>query len=214
MIGRLAQCVIVVAAVILFASCVREEGVKKATLSQPQSANVASSPDRSRVTWSSSDLETWLDNYKELKRAWVRFQRSQPYRLAQPSDRNLTAAAASRVETNSERQIVPYLMWWGAEGYEGREFLAAIVVDPSRTDPNRYGLVVIAAPTSDGSKYKPYWVAREEDMESYLLSPASGSLFIECFRRDGTEETKELAWYRSKRQFQLKPPYSTVTPSK
>ena len=208
MIG-LPHCVIAVSAVILFASCVREEGVKKTALSQAQNANVASFPDRSRVNWSSSDLETWLDNNKELKRAWKHFERSQPYRLAQPSDRNLTAAAAGRVSTNNERQIVPFLTWWGAEGYEGREFLVAIVVDPSRTDPNRYGLVVVAAPTS-GGKYKPYWVAREEDMESYLLSPASGSVFVECFRRDGTEETKELAWYRSKRQFQLKNPYSTV----
>ena len=210
MIRRLPQCVIAVSAVILFASCVREEGVKKAT--QPQNANVASSPDRSRVTWSSSELAIWLDNNKELKRAWIHFERSQPYHLAQPSDRNLTAAAAKRVSTNNEGQIVPYQRWWGAEGYQGRDFVVAIVVDSSRTDPNRYGLVVIAAPTSDGGKYKPYWVAREEDMESYLLSPASGSLFVECFRRDGTEETKALAWYRSKRQFQFKKLPSAVTP--
>ena len=37
---------------------------------------------------------------------------------------------------------------------------------------------------------------REEDMESYLISPASGSIFMECFRRDGVEETRELAWDR------------------
>ena len=64
--------------------------------------------------------------------------------------------------------------------------------------------IVIAAPKSDGGTYKTYWAAREEDMESYLLSPASGSFFIECFRRDGTEETKALAWYRSRRKFELK----------
>lgn len=40
-------------------------------------------------------------------------------------------------------------------------------------------------------------------MESYLLSPASGSVYIECFRRDGTEETKELIWERKSRQFRL-----------
>jgi hypothetical protein len=64
--------------------------------------------------------------------------------------------------------------------------------------------VVIAAVASEGAAYNPYWVLREEDMESYLISPASGSVFMECFRRDGTEQTKELAWDRKSRQFRLK----------
>ena len=51
--------------------------------------------------------------------------------------------------------------------------------------------------------YKPYWVLREEDMESYLLSPASGSVFIECFHRDGTEQTKELVWDSKSHGFRL-----------
>jgi len=98
------------------------------------------------------------------------------------------------------------MTWWGVRGYRGfanKDFLVAIVVDPSRTDPKRYGLVVLAAIVSEGPGYKPYWVLREEDMESYLISPASGSVFMECFRRDGTEQTKELAWDRESRQFHL-----------
>lgn len=202
MIGRLLQCVIVACAVLVVTSCRREEIAP----AQPVNRNPAATPSyKSPVTWSTSDFENQMDDDKELKRVWKKFEQSQKYRLAQPSDRNLTAEAAERVRTNSEGQIVPFLKWWGAEGYRGKQdFLVVILVDPSRTDPNRYGLVVIAAPTSDGGKWKVYWVAREEDMESYLISPASGSVFIECFRRDGTKETKSIAWYRSKRQFQLK----------
>ncbi len=110
------------------------------------------------------------------------------------------------MNSNSVNQIIPSLIWWGASGYRGtagKDFLVAIVVDSSRSDPNRYGLVVLAAPTSEGPYYKTYWVLREEDMESYLISPASGSLYMECFRRDGSEQTKEIIWDRKARQFRL-----------
>ena len=158
-----------------------------------------------RVTSWQTDPTAESDN-EPLKRAWKQLERSQNYRLAQFSDRNLTAAAAARVKSNNSNQIKPSLIWWGARGYRGadtQDFLIAIVVDPSRSDPKRYGLVVIAAVASDGGRYKPYWASRDEDMESYLISPASGSMFIECFHRDGTEQTKELIWERKSRQFRL-----------
>jgi hypothetical protein len=158
------------------------------------------------ISWPSDPTDYVTDN-EPLKLAWRNFERSQKYRLAQPSDRKLTPAAAARVKSNNPNQIKPFLTWWGAQGYRGsdtKDFLIAIVVDPSRSDPNRYGLVILAAVASEGPPYKPYWVLREEDLESYLISPASGSVFMECFRRDGTDQTKELAWDRKSRQFRLK----------
>jgi len=157
--------------------------------------------------WPNAPYEYMSDN-EPLRRAWDQFERTQKYRLAQPTDRNLTPAAATRVSANNPNQIVPILNWWGARGYRAAndhkvDFIIAIVVDPSRTDPKRYGLVVIAAVASQGPSYKPYWVLREEDMESYLLSPASGSVYIECFNRDGTEQTKELVWDRKLPGFRL-----------
>ncbi len=141
-----------------------------------------------------------------LQRAWRLFETSQTYRLAQFSDRQLTTEAAARVKSNNPNQIKPSLLWWGARGYRGantQDFLIAIVVDPSRSDPKRYGLVVIAAVASEGGRYKAYWVSREEDMESYLPSPASGSVYIECFQRGSAEQTKELIWDRKTRRFSL-----------
>ena len=165
---------------------------------------IAAPGSETTVTWSSVDLVQRLESNKALYRAWRDFEHAQTYRLAQPSDRRLTPAALARVKSNGPNQIIPFLTWWGAEGYKGRaDFLIVIVVDPSRADAERYGLIVIAAPKSEGSNYKTYWVAREKDMESYLISPASGSVFLECFRRDGTLETKELVWMRRSRQFSL-----------
>ncbi len=156
------------------------------------------------VSWSPSDLDQLLEGNQALKRAWKNFEMSQKYRFALPPDRKLTPAAAARVKSNNPNQIIPFKTWWGARGYDGRsDFLIAIVVDPSRTDAHRYGLVVIAGPKSEGSHYKPYWVLREEDMESYLISGASGNVSIECFRRDGTQETKSLVWQNASRRFRL-----------
>jgi hypothetical protein len=141
-----------------------------------------------------------------LKRVWADFERSQQYRLARPSDRSLTPAARARVNSNNPAQIIPFLKWWDVRGLTSSGFkdvLVAIVVDPGRSDQNRYGLVVLAAPASEGGAYKVYWVSREGDMESYLISPASGSIYMECFRRDGGEETKELAWDKKSKRFKL-----------
>jgi hypothetical protein len=171
-------------------------------LTQQPTPTPAASPS-TEDRWAASFAEI-LNHLPEVKRAWTDFERSQNYRLARPSDRNLTSQAAARVSSNNPNQIKPFLNWWGARGYEGKtDFLVAIVVDPSRTDSKRYGLVVFAAPKSEGPDFRPYWVLREEDMESYLLSPASGSVYVECFRRDGTEDTKELVWDRKSRQFRL-----------
>jgi hypothetical protein len=165
----------------------------------------APTPDETVRSWPSAPNEYMSDN-QPLKLAWNNFERSQNYRLAQPSDRNLTPAAEARVRSNSPHQIVPVINWWGARGYRGantNDFLIAIMVDPARSDSKRYGLLVMAAVASEGRDYKPFWVSQEEDMESYLLSPASGSVYIECFSRDGTEQTKELVWDKKSRQFRL-----------
>lgn len=156
------------------------------------------------IQWSSDPTQHVADN-EPLRRAWRNFESSQKYRLAQPSDRRLSPAAVSRVNSNNPNQIIPFLTWWGSQGYrgDGKDFLVAVVVDPSRTDTNRYGLVVLAAPESEGAAYKVYWVMREADMESWLISPASGSVFMECFQRDGSNETKEIAWDRKSKRFKL-----------
>lgn len=124
-----------------------------------------------------------------------------------PPDRVLSPAARARVDSNAAHQIIPFISWWGAKGFEPAEdtdIFVAIVVDPSRSDVKRYGLIVIAASATEGREYRVYWVARDEDMESYLLSPASGSIFIELYRRNGPDEIKELAWNRRLKIFELK----------
>lgn len=172
-----------------------------------QSTQTSTSSKQSDISWPSNPFAPGELENEELKRAWDRFESMQPYRLATPADRKLSPAAVARVNSNSANQVIPFISWWGVRGLQktnDTDVLVAIVVDPSRTDPKRYGLVVFAAPVSEGPEYKVYWVLREQDLESYLLSPASGSVFIEAYRRDGTDEIKELAWDGKSKMFRLK----------
>src|SRR4030095_1759876 len=178
-------------AIILVQACRGTDRVRIPDQASPSAAASPSPSDR----WA-ADLADFLDHNPDVKRAWTDFERSHKYRMAQPSDRNLSPRAQAQVDSNTN-QIIPYLNWWGARGYRGKtDFLVVIVVDPTRSDPNRYGLVVFAAPKSEGPNFKPYWVLRNEDLESCLLSGASGTVWIERFNRDGTEQTKELVWDR------------------
>ena len=186
MSGRVLFAVTAVFAMVISASC----NVDRRAKSGPSVVNsniAAPSPSPLAVTW--TDFEQRLDNAGELKRAWTRFERSQKYRLATPND----------------VQHQPFQIWWGCEAYQGPEFLTAIVVDPSRSDPNRYGVVVLAAPESEGSKYRTYWATREENLHDCEVSGSSGSLFVTCLKGDGSRETRSLGWYKSRREFRLKP---------
>lgn len=198
---KLLPCLIAISALLTSPSCNANEQIRtsEATVT-PLSPNTQVS-----ITWPSDPTQVVTDS-EELKRAWARFESSQPYRLAKPSDRTLSPEARARVNSNNPGQIVPFLYWWGVRDLVSsnhKNVLVVIVVDPNRSDPNRYGLVVFAAPKSVSQSYKTYWVAREEDMESYLISPASGSVFLEFFRRNGSNQTKELAWDRKSRRFKL-----------
>jgi hypothetical protein len=184
---RLPQLMFAVCALAALLSCSTQKAKTPGPPIAAVNSSVAPTPEV-RVESLESVLAGRPENNKELERAWANFKRSQKYRLAQLG----------------ETKTGPYQIWWGTEAYEGKEFLVAIVVDPSRTDPNRYGLVVIAAPKSDGGKYKAYWVAQEQDLSNCEISPASGSVFFNCIRADGTKDGRSLAWFRSRRQFELK----------
>lgn len=183
-----------VCAVVCFGACRSDQqaALPKTVNTPSPTPSVTPPPQPDINNWLANDADVRKD--KRLLRAWTRFERSQKYRLAQSADRKFVPGQSSQ----------SFLVWWGAEAYQGDNFLVAVVVDPSRTDPNRYGLIVIAAPESAGGNYKTYWVAREEDMSRYIISPASGSVFIARYREDGTYDGKSLAWYRSRREFRLK----------
>ena len=173
-------------------------------LSKPVTAEQLAFP---AIQWSPDPTQQDISPDPELKRAWAIFEKTTGYVLARPQDRTFSRAALSRLAGSSPGRIVPAIVWWGLTGFESagpRDSLVAIVVDPMRTDLNRYGLVVIAAPKGDGGRYRTFWVVRESDLGAWAFSPASGSVFVEAYREDGTSEIRDLVWDDRGREFVLR----------
>jgi hypothetical protein len=124
--------------------------------------------------------------------AWRAFSDGGRYRIAGPDDFGL-----------SDREKIKF----GLFGENERPFLggndinldgvwndyAAIVVDTTRSDPNRFGLVIFNA-SKNGNGYKQYWLYRNEDLSRTVISWASTELFVKRVQGDGSHETCIVKW--------------------
>lgn len=63
---------------------------------------------------------------------------------------------------------------------------AAIVVDTTRTDPNRFSLVIFSQPTDLSGRYKTHLLFSERDLSKTLLEWWSGGLAVREYHDDGT----------------------------
>ncbi len=145
---------------------------------------------------------TGESNSEALRKAWQRFTANGQYRLAQTEDMRFSEAASRTNRINN----IPYIYIWGNLAYKKRvedDHLAAIVVDTTRNDENRFGLVIFSPP--EGSEdYKIHWLYRERDLSRTTLSRASGSFFVSEYLDDGTQQTCIVHWYRSRKQFECR----------
>jgi len=97
----------------------------------------------------------------QLKQAWADFTRDGRYKMARDS---------------------AYVYSWGDLGhpYEiGHKHLTVLVVDATKTEPNRYGVVIFTAPAGEGGRYKQYWLYRDRDTPNADLHGVSGYLFVD-----------------------------------
>lgn len=109
-----------------------------------------------------------------LKKAWLTFIQDGRYRLAR-------------------KNAFEYI--WGDLGYDfdpNYKHLAALVVDTTRTDPNRYSVVIFSSPNGANGQYKQYWLYRDRDTPNTEISRASGYLFV-----DGCS----VRWNRQRKQY-------------
>jgi hypothetical protein len=124
----------------------------------------------------------------ELKEAWGRFARDGRYRLARPED--MKFGGGERVRTLFDFP-------WGDLGYDqmpGAGHLAAIVVDTTRADDSRFGLIIFSAPKSRKGAYAAHWLYRERDLSRAGVTRASGELYVSEYRGDGSEAVCRVRW--------------------
>jgi hypothetical protein len=128
-----------------------------------------------------------FDNNPALRFEWQQFIADGRYRLARVDDMRFSDPAKHRINES--------FGWWQIGHPFDRE-LAAIVVDKSRSDPERFGVIVFR-PVYKGdvkASYTRHWLFRERDLSKTALSSPSGYLFVSEFGEGESFKTCEVRW--------------------
>jgi hypothetical protein len=134
-----------------------------------------------------------------VDKAWHLFTHDGRYRLAHKEDIRYPARGFG-ADRDSFNSIFAYC--WGRLGYDTRwDHLAAIVVDTSRSDDARFGLVIFSAPTGGDGSYRPYWLYRQRDLSRTVVWTGSGDLMLAEYRDDGSRDVSFVQWDRQRKQY-------------
>jgi hypothetical protein len=115
-----------------------------------------------------------------MLRAWTRIPDHAHYRAANASD------------FGEPRFTHDYGEMAGAYG------LAALIVDTTRTE-NQYNLVIFIS--RPANKYDVYWIYQNMDLSKYRMSRASGNIYVDYVRDDGTMGVCRIQWGRKERRW-------------
>jgi hypothetical protein len=128
-----------------------------------------------------------------IDKAWHSFTADGRYRLALKED---LKSPAREFGSDSLNSIFAYC--WGRLGTKSvKNHLAAIVVDTSRNDADRFGLVIFSAANDGDDSYKSYWVYQERDLSRSVVWTGSGDLMVADYKEDGSREVSYVQWDNS-----------------
>lgn len=139
---------------------------------------------------------------EEVREAWSLFIKDGRYRMARPEDfRFPKTTDGSLRESNFDKYADrPWVAWWGA--------FAVIVVDNTRTDENRFGLILFVEPDDNrkfpGGKKKPWkaaWLYLGRDLSRTWMEQASGYWFVFELGEDGSKKGCEVDWSERQRKY-------------
>jgi hypothetical protein len=120
--------------------------------------------------------------------------------------RSFTASGQYRIARKGETADSPYAYSWGDLNYPKRvedDHFAAIIVDTTKSDANRFGLVIFSPPAG-GSGYEAHWLYRDRDLSKASVHRASGDLYFTERVDDGSEKTCSVSWNRRLKRFECK----------
>jgi hypothetical protein len=115
-----------------------------------------------------------------MLRAWTRVPNNDRYRLAQAR------------EFTNRSMIYDYGELAGAYG------LAALIVDKT-LNADRFSLLIFDR--RPANRFDVYWIYRNMDLSKHSMSRASGDIFVDEVREDGTKGVCEIQWDRKKRRW-------------
>ena len=115
-------------------------------------------------------------------------------------------AAWKKFTANGQYQLDcnNYVYNWGSWGYPKRELedhLAAVVVDTTRTDANRYSLVIFSPPRAKKNVYEVHWLYKDRDLSKTSVGMSSGSVWVEDRSNEGKKSLCWIFWDSAERNF-------------
>jgi hypothetical protein len=133
-----------------------------------------------------------------LKHAWQQFVVDGRYRLARVSDMKFSEPAKNRINQS--------FSWWQV-GYTFSHELAVLVVDNTRNDNARFGVVIFRLVEKGGTvvSYNPHWLFREQDLSKAALDRVSGYLFVHEFAEGESYKTCEVKWNERGNEYICRP---------
>jgi hypothetical protein len=123
---------------------------------------------------------------EEEKEAWRLFTKSGQYRVAVKNDFHLSEAA-KKVQPNDVEKATAHPYVGGDINHDGAYHdFAVIVVDTTKNETARFGLVIFNQPAERKSSYETHWLYRDRDLSKTILEWWSGGLAVREYRDDGS----------------------------
>ncbi|HJP95818.1 MAG TPA: hypothetical protein VJ843_00445, partial [Candidatus Saccharimonadales bacterium] len=134
-----------------------------------------------------------IENNPALHKAWQGFTKDGHYRLARLSDMKF-----------SESNIQP-LPYWQSTEVQNDAGIAAIIIDTHEPQGSQFGIVVFKYEGGSGDKerYSTYWLCKGTDLSRMGLHRASGYVFLDTYKEDGTRKTCSVPWSYRKHRYVL-----------
>ena len=129
-------------------------------------------------------------------KAWQRFTENGRYRVARTEDFNIPNAA---IENEDRRRDIARAIEFSYVGgdmngdglYKDRAF---VVVDTTRSDSARFGLVIFNELDAPSSIPEPHWVYRERDLSRTVMTWTRGKVILIENHEDGTHKVCRINW--------------------
>jgi hypothetical protein len=142
---------------------------------------------------------------ENIQAIWKEFMASGRYHLSQPSDMTFSETAKLQLPGKGESRILPYEYIWGDLNYDKRiedDHLAAIVVDTTKKDQNRFSLVIFSPIKNTKDRYDINWLYRDKDLSKTTISRASSEFYVIQFSEDGTRKACSVNWNKKLQVFE------------
>ncbi len=142
-----------------------------------------------------------FDQDPKALEGWQRFMADGRYRIARRDDFQIPEVVMKQHQDN------PFFT--NEFAYVGGDFnrdghsldRAFIVVDTTTTTNQRFGLVVLNAPTTEGRLPSLHWVYKARYLSKSVLSAATDVLSLTEYQEDGGEEVCNVRWETQRNEY-------------